>query len=106
MEIRKMKKEEKREVKKIAVKAFSFFEGLFIGTPKEAIVAVIDNKIVGGITYKNIDNSIYIDFAFVDPKHQGKNIGKELYRETFKQLNTPIMTALVKDDNVASFKSF
>ena len=90
MEIRKMKKEEKKEVKKIAVKAFSFFEGLFIDTPKEAIVAVIDNKKVGGRTYKNIDDCINIDFAVIDPKQQGKNIGKELYRETFKQLNATI----------------
>ena len=108
--IRKIKKNEKKEVLKLARKAFLGIESLFVSSPNNAMVALIDDKIVGGIIYKvmKFDEKkiAYISDAFVDKKYHNQGIGKKLYKETIDFLKKEFdgVTALVKDDNVASFK--
>ena len=110
--IRKMKAEEAEEVKKVGKKAFWGVEGLFVNEPKEAMVAILDDKIVGGMAIKYIvanDKKLaYIDFAFIDPDYHNQGIGRKLYKETFEYLwheGCDYISAMVKDDNVASWKS-
>lgn len=111
--IREMKAGEQKTLVKTAKRAFSFVEGLFVGTPKKAMAAECKGTIVGGIIYKDMKaghkSIVYISEAFVDPAYHGRGVGKRLYAETFSFLRRQGcdgMTALVKDDNVASFKLF
>lgn len=111
--IRPMEKGEEKTVAKVGKKAFQFIEALFVGSPKKAMVADYQGKIIGAIIYKFLDTKkqqiIYIDEAFVDPEYHGMGVGKKLYTETFYYLQEwgcDVMTALVKDDNVASWKPF
>lgn len=112
--IRKMEASESKEVKKIAAKAFGFgIERLFVSEPKEAMVALLDDKIVGGINTKYITSGKhkigYYDTAFIDPNYHGQGIGKLLYEKTTEQFwkdKCTALSALVKDDNVASWKLF
>ncbi|MGL4106815.1 GNAT family N-acetyltransferase [Clostridium sp. LP20] len=110
--IRKMKAEEGQAVKKTGAKAFLGAERLFVSKPKEAMVAIIDEKIVGGMVFKYTiakDKKIaYIDFAYVDPDYHNQSVGRQLYKESFEYLWSEGCTAIitmVKDDNVASWKS-
>ena len=110
--IRKMKEEEAEEVKKVGQKAFIGAERFFVNKPKEAMVAIIDDKIVGGMVFKytiaNYKKIAYIDFAYVDPDYHNQSVGRKLYKETFEYLwneGCTAITAMVKDDNVASWKS-
>lgn len=50
MIIRKMEPVEAHIVRKVARKAFGGFEQFFVGNPKEALVAVVDDKIVEGLS--------------------------------------------------------
>lgn len=112
--IRKMHPSESKEVKKVGLKAFGFgIERLFIGKPKDAMVAVLDGKIVGGINTKYIQTGKhkigYYDTAFIDPAYHGQGIGKLLYEKTTEQFwkdKCTALSALVKDDNVSSWKLF
>lgn len=111
--IRQMRAGEEKEIVKVGRRAFQFFEGLFVVNPKKAMVAEINNKIVGGIIYKYTDKAAkkvaYIDEAFVDPDYHGQGVGRRLYTETFSFLweqGCDAITALVKDDNVGSWKLF
>lgn len=113
IEIRRMEQSEAKEVKKIAQKAFIGIERFFVNNPKEAMVAVNNGKIVGGIIIKRINsggNRIgYFDTAFVDSSYHDKGIGAKLYEATTKYLwqeGCTAQSALVKDDNVGSWKLF
>lgn len=77
------------------------------------MAAVYEDKIIGGIIYKFISSGgkriAYISEAFVDPDYHGSGVGTKLYKETFCHIwdqGCDGMTALVKDDNVASWKLF
>lgn len=112
-DIRKMEPSEAALVKKLAKKSFVGIEQFFVSTPKEAMVALKDNKIVGGIMIKYIitkDQKIgYIDTAFIVPEYQGKGIGGILYEKTVQYLwgqGCTGLSALVKDDNVGSWQLF
>lgn len=109
--IREMKCGEQKEIAKLGRKTFSPVEGIFIGKPKNAMVADYDGKIIGGIIYKKINvgskSVAYIEEAFVDSNYHGFGIGKKLYNETFDYLwkqGVSAITALVKDDNISSWK--
>ncbi|MBP3888389.1 MAG: GNAT family N-acetyltransferase [Cellulosilyticum sp.] len=111
--VRKMKAGEEKDVLRVGRKAFEIIEALFLSKAKDAVVAILDGKIVGGIQYKALNTSqkkiVYIDGAFVDPDYHGMGIGKKLYHETFRILQKEgyeAITALVKNDNVGSWKLF
>lgn len=112
--IRKMQPEEAGAVRSLGRRAFSSFESLFISKPKEALVAVIDEKLVGAALLKVIPEkggkSVgYIDFAFVHPSYHHQGIGKRLYQEAIEYLwqrGCTHITALVKDDHVGSWGLF
>lgn len=111
--IREMKKGEEKELVKTGRKAFPAFEALFVEYPRMAMAAVYEDKIIGGIIYKFISSGgkkiAYISEAFVDPDFHGSGVGTRLYEETFRHIweqGCDGMTALVKDDNVASWKLF
>lgn len=111
--IRKMEPSEAGALRKIAKGAFAWFERFFVGGTNEAMVAVLDGKLVGGIFIKYIlsggQKIGYLDTAFVDPLYHSRGIGGALYKETADYLwaqGCTTLTALVKDDNVGSWKLF
>lgn len=111
--IREMKDGEQKQVLQIGRRAFQLVEALFLGTPKKAMVAEQEGTLIGGILYQDLSSrkkkAAYIDEAFVDPEYQGLGVGKKLYTETFAYLRGQgyeVLTALVKDDNVGSWKLF
>lgn len=109
--VRKMELGEAKAAQKAGRKAFTAFERLFVGVPKDAMVAILDGQIVGGIFIKYMvsdgKKTGYIDIAFVDPSHHGKGIATALYDQVIPYLfaeGCTALTALVKDDNVGSWK--
>lgn len=111
IETRRMQPQEAIEVRNVAKKAFGGLERYMIGKPKEAMIALIDGKIVGGSMIKYIDSKPhrigYYDGAFIHPAYHGKGVGTALYKATREYLWTQGCTAqaaLVKDDNVGSWK--
>ena len=111
--IREMKSDEANRVQQLGRKAFGIVEGLFIPRPKEAIVATIDDQIVGGIIVRYLvtkDKKIgYFEDAFIDPDYQGQGIGSKLYKGTTEYLwsqGCDALSGLVKDDNVGSWQLF
>lgn len=110
---RDMLPHEADEVYAIGKKAFKGIEKLWIGRPQRALVALYKDKLVGAIMYKflNLPNHKvgYVDYAFMDPAYHGQGIGGRLYEATFEFLwheGCDSITAIVKDDNVASWKLF
>lgn len=113
IEIRAMKQNEAKEVKKLGKKTFEWFESLFIPTPKDCYVAVEDNNLVGAVLYKYLtvaDKKIgYVDYIFVDKAVQGKGIGSKLVDhclEAMAKEDCGGYSAIVRDDNVGSWKMF
>lgn len=111
--IREMKDGEQKEIKQVGRRSFPLFEALFVSTPEKAMVAECGGRIIGSILYKPFHaknkSAVYIDEAFVAPGSRGTGTGKRLYQETFEHLRAQgheVMTALVKDDNVGSWKLF
>lgn len=109
--IREMKLGVEKKLLKVAKNAFRFIESLFVSKPETAMVAEYDGVIVSGMIYNIIDSSskkiAYVDEAFVDFDYQGSGIGRKLYNKTFEHLwnlNCDVITAMVKDDNVGSWK--
>ncbi|PTV98389.1 ribosomal protein S18 acetylase RimI-like enzyme [Halanaerobium saccharolyticum] len=113
IEIRAMKKSEAEEVKKLGKKTFEWFEGLFIPEPKNCFVAVEENNIIGAVLYKFFtvaDKKIgYVDYIFVDENVHDKGIGSKLVDRCLKAMEKEDCdgcSALVRDDNVGSWKMF
>ena len=111
--IREMKDGEQKEIKQVGRRSFPLFEALFVSTPEKAMVAECGGRIIGSILYKPFHaknkSAVYIDEAFVAPGSRVAGTGKRLYQETFEHLRAQgheVMTALVKDDNVGSWKLF
>lgn len=111
--IRPMRQEEAAPVQKLGRRSFEALESLWVTRPKQALVAVAGERIVGAIIYSLMRSGSkklgYIDFAFVDPAFHGQGIGGRLYRaatEHLWSLDCDAITALVKDDNVGSWGLF
>jgi len=108
-----MKASEAGEAKKLARKSFGLIEVLFMPKPKDAFVAIAEDKIVGGFVYKfeNCSGKKYgfVSFLFTDPSFHGQGIGKKLMEEgipfMWKQGCDALVT-YVRDDNVASWILF
>jgi len=104
------------EMRWLAKKAFGGIEGWFmlLIRPKTALVAVVDEKIVGGFVYKISRNGgKKIGFAslfFADPDFKGQGIGKRLTEEGIRHLwdieGCDALVTYVRDDNVASWGAF
>lgn len=110
---RQMRPEEARKVQKIAQHSFEALEGLGVPKPKQAIVAVSGDDIVGAIQYKCYraggKKIGYFDYAFIAPGYRNQGIGGMLYKATTDFLweqGCDAQTALVKDDNVGSWGLF
>jgi GNAT superfamily N-acetyltransferase len=113
LEIREMKETEAHEALALSRKAFGLLEGIFIPKPKTGIVAVVDDRIVGGVFYKAATYGKTklgtIDFIFVDPSTHGKGVGKLLYEYAITFLRAQgcdALAAIVRDDNIASWGIF
>lgn len=111
--VREMAAGEEKTVKEIGKRAFTGFESLWVPKPKQALVAVLDGRIVGAVLYKFLDHqgnkTGYVDYAFVDPEFHGLGIGTVLYRKAVSFLwkqGCDALTAIVKDDNVSSWSLF
>jgi len=109
--IRPMRDGEEKEIVKMGRKAFQLMEALFVGAPKQAMVAEYNGTLVGSMSYKNIlianKKIAYLDQGFIDPNFAGFGIGKKLYTHTIRSLwskGYQVVTALVKDDNIGSWK--
>jgi len=111
---RKMNPEEAADLKKLGRKSFGPLEALFVPTPKMALVAIMDEKIVGGfvygletIGYKKIGIA---SFLFTDPAFHGQGIGKRLcengIRYLWEEERCHALVTFVRDDNVASWGLF
>lgn len=110
---RQMRPEEARKVQKIAQHAFDGLEGIGIPKPKQAIVAVSGDDIVGAVQYKFYQAGGkkigYFDYAFIASDYRGRGIGSMLYKAATDYLweqGCDAQTALVKDDNVGSWGLF
>lgn len=108
-----MRDAEAHEALVLSKKAFGLLEGTFIPKPKTGIVAVFDDKIVGGVFYKIATYGKKklgtIDFIFVDPSVHGKGVGKQLYEYAVIFLweqGCDALAAIVRDDNIASWGIF
>lgn len=111
--VRHMEAKEAKAVKVVGRQSFSGVEGLWISTPKQALVAEVDGAIRGAILYKIIKAGGkkigYVDYAFVHSKFHNQGIGGKLYKESIAylwSLGCDVVTAAVKDDNVGSFGLF
>ena len=111
--IREILPNEIKAVHSLGVHAFKGFESLFVSKAKHAFVAVLDEQIVGAILYKfiNVNHKKigYIDYAYTSANHHGLGIGNALYKTTTDNLfemGCDALTAVVKDDNVASWSLF
>lgn len=110
---RLMKPSEAQDVLKIARCAFSAFEALMVSKPKQAIVAISGEKIVGAVQFKFYTAGGkkvgYYDYAFIEPEYHNQGIGSILYQATADYLwaqGCTALSALVKDDNPGSWSLF
>jgi len=111
--IRKLEQNETKEAIKVARKAFGIIGYIFIGKPKHGLVAVVNNKIVGGVFYYTKDaneNKIgVVSFLFSDPNFQGHGIAGKLLDKCVDVLwaqNCDALITYVQDDTVASWAAF
>lgn len=114
LEFREMTPDEANTVNKVMRSSFGFLETLFMSKPKHAVLAVENGEIAGGIAYKVFPGKGgrqigYAETAFVTKAHAGKGICNLLYRETTNSLKgcgCEVAIAMVRDDNVASWRAF
>lgn len=108
-----MDKSEAFELEKLAKKSFGLIEGIFVTRPKTALVAILDEKIIGGFVYQiqviGSKKIGYISFLFTDPAFHRQGVGKRLCDEGFRHLwkeGCNALATVVRDDNAASWGIF
>lgn len=108
---REMREDEGRELYRLAKKSFSPMEALAASVPRNALVAEVEGEIVGAMLLKIYRGRGgrklgYLDLGFVVPAWQGQGIGKALYPAAIawlREAGCEVVSAMVKDDNVASW---
>jgi len=99
---------------KIGKQFFSPIERMGMPIPQNALVAAVDGNIAGALFYKVFEGKnaapvVYIDLAYVVKEYRGMGIGELLYHtgiERIKEQGYETITAMVADDNAASWKLF
>jgi len=111
--IRELQGNEVKEAVKIARKSFGIVGYVLIRKPKHGLVAVVDDKIAGGVFYytKNSGSKKIgvVSFLFTDPKFQGHGIAGKLLDECIGVLwgeGCDGLVTYVQDDNVGSWAAF
>ncbi|MCL2199663.1 MAG: GNAT family N-acetyltransferase [Defluviitaleaceae bacterium] len=111
--IRQMQENEAKEAASVARKAFGIIGYLIIRKPTLGLVAVSDDKIVGGVFYytkQSGDKKIgIVSFLFTTPECQGHGIAGRLMDECIKtlwELGCDAQVSYVQDDNVGSWAAF
>ncbi|HFI0463723.1 TPA: GNAT family N-acetyltransferase [Streptococcus suis] len=110
---RLMKAGEEAILVKLAKRAFSGIESWIVASPHDAMVADLNGQVIGAVMFQTIqieDKKVaYMEHAFVNKEFCGQGVGKKLYRSTvnhLKGLDCDFFTALIKGDNVGSWKPF
>ncbi|MDL2235683.1 GNAT family N-acetyltransferase [Christensenellaceae bacterium OttesenSCG-928-L17] len=109
--LREMLPEEGKALYKAALKSFSPVEAMGASVPKHAVVAAVSGEIAGSVfltTFRgrNGQKIGYLNLGFIQKAYRGRGIGKQLYAyavEKLKAEGCDVVTAMVKDDNVASW---
>lgn len=114
LKYREMQKEEATQILKLGKSSFGLTEQLMMGKPKHAILALLGDEVVGAAAYQIVschggDSAAFIELMFVKKGHEGKGIGNAMYRHVtadLKERSCNSVIAMVRDDNVASWKAF
>ncbi|OPL07774.1 MAG: hypothetical protein AVO33_03850 [delta proteobacterium ML8_F1] len=111
--IRTMKNEEAVVIQKLGKQLFEPFDAMMISKPKNCIVALENEEIVGAVIYKYLTlkpvKLLYVEFIFVRGNTISRGIGRKLLDACMAQginENCNGFSAIIRDDNVASWKLF
>ena len=111
--IRPMKSDEAEMLYQVGKKKFSLIERVAISKPEYALVAMVDGNFAGAGFYEIIagaDNKRmgYVSLVYIIEQYRGEGIGNILYPAVIDLLKSEcdLVTAMVYDDNVASWKLF
>ena len=110
--IRPIEAHEASAARALARKSFGPVEGLFIPKPKRALVALVDNNIVGGFAFriKSAGGKQLgcPDSFFIDPALQGQGVGRQLSDAGFAHMweqGCDAIATYVRDDNAPSWST-
>lgn len=109
--LRDMLPAEAPSVRTLARKSFTSLERLFLPKPSAAMLAMAGDEIVGACSYKTWvlhggQKVGYLETGFIKKGWEGQSIGSTLYENVSRRLladGCTAVTALVRDDNVASW---
>ncbi|MDL2234693.1 GNAT family N-acetyltransferase [Christensenellaceae bacterium OttesenSCG-928-L17] len=109
--LRDMVPGEEKVLYKAALKSFSPVEALGASVPKRAVVATVDGEIAGAMFLAAFNGRGgqkigYLSLGFIKKAYRGRGIGKQLFTAAVENQKTEgcnVITAMVKDDNVASW---
>jgi len=111
--IREPQENELNEAVKLAKRIFGLVGNIIISKPEKSLVAMADDKVVGGVFLKSKSAGSkkfgIVDFIFTDPNFKGHGISGKLLDESCRILweqDFKGLMAYVQDDNVASWKLF
>ncbi len=109
--LRDMQPEEASSIRALARKSFTSLERFFLPKPSAALLAIAGGEVVGGCSYKTWAlpggrKVGYLETGFVKHGWEAQGIGSTLYKNVTERLlanGCSSVTALVRDDNVASW---
>lgn len=112
--IRQMRRDEKKEVRRVMKRAFPFFMRLFYSLSKETFVAEKNGELLGGVVTKRFKLSSgkmggYVAFIFTAPEAQGLGVGQALLDHALEYLQEQgcdEIFASVEGSNTSSSKMF